>query len=288
MTQRKIIRAKSAGFCFGVKRAVETVQREVSRQADEPNKKIYTYGPIIHNDYVVSSFEKQGVKVINSADDLEAISEGTVIIRSHGVSRQVYRKLSDKGLRVVDATCPYVKKIHNIVAEQSSKGSYILIIGNDTHPEVEGIKGWVSGDVRVISEKKEAMAFTADPEQLICIVAQTTFNLNKFKDLVEIVSKKGYDILVLNTICGATGERQREADKIASEVDVMIVIGDSRSSNTRKLFEICKAKCERTYHVQTAEDLRPAWLTDIRSIGITAGASTPHNIIEEVQNKCQI
>jgi len=288
VTQRKIIRAKSAGFCFGVKRAVETVQREVSRQADEPNKKIYTYGPIIHNDYVVSSFEKQGVKVINSADDLEAISEGTVIIRSHGVSRQVYRKLSDKGLRVVDATCPYVKKIHNIVAEQSSKGSYILIIGNDTHPEVEGIKGWVSGDVRVISEKKEAMAFTADPEQLICIVAQTTFNLNKFKDLVEIVSKKGYDILVLNTICGATGERQREADKIASEVDVMIVIGDSRSSNTRKLFEICKAKCERTYHVQTAEDLRPAWLTDIRSIGITAGASTPHNIIEEVQNKCQI
>lgn len=288
MTQRKIIRAKSAGFCFGVKRAVETVQREVSRQADEPNKKIYTYGPIIHNDYVVSSFEKQGVKVINSADDLEAISEGTVIIRSHGVSRQVYQKLSDKGLRVVDATCPYVKKIHNIVAEQSSKGSYILIIGNDTHPEVEGIKGWVSGDVRVISEKKEAMAFTADPEQLICIVAQTTFNLNKFKDLVEIVSKKGYDILVLNTICGATGERQREADKIASEVDVMIVIGDSRSSNTRKLFEICKAKCERTYHVQTAEDLRPAWLTDIRSIGITAGASTPHNIIEEVQNKCQI
>ena len=275
----KIMLAKTAGFCFGVRRAVDTVYEQVEK-AEPP---IYTYGPIVHNETVVQELEEKGVRVLDSAEELSALEEGTVIIRAHGVGRAIYDLLEKKGIRLVDATCPFVKKIHRIVQREEANGRTILIIGNAKHPEVEGIRGWCTKNSYVIESAEEAEKFAAPLTEKLCIVSQTTFNYNKFEDLVEIISKKGYDILVLNTICSATEERQTEAGQIASEVDAMIVIGGSHSSNTQKLFEICKKECENTYYIQSLDDLDLKTSKSIRCVGITAGASTPNKIIEEVQ-----
>ena len=185
----EVIRAKTAGFCFGVKRAVETVYEEVQKQGNIP---IYTYGPIIHNDEVVKDLAAKGVRVIKDEAELETIKEGVVIIRSHGVSKRISDKIEEQGLIRVDATCPFVKKIHNIVEKESKAGKHIVIIGNDAHPEVEGIKGWSESEVTVIQSAEDAQDFSLEEEKEICIVSQTTFNYNKFKDLVEIIQKKRY------------------------------------------------------------------------------------------------
>ena len=281
----KVIRAKSAGFCFGVRRAVETVYEQVEK---EKEKRIYTYGPIIHNEEVVRDLKQHGVEVIQSEEELEALEGGLVIIRSHGVPKRICDKMDEKGISYVDATCPFVKRIHKIVAEESEKGRHIIIIGNPEHPEVCGIRGWASSEVSVIQNAEEANEFTCAENKKICIVAQTTFNYNKFKDLVEIISEKGYDISALNTICNATKERQTEAQSIAEKVDAMIVIGDKHSSNTQKLYEICGRVCNNTYYIQTLDDLDMNQLRSVETVGITAGASTPNNIIEEVQNNVRI
>ena len=281
----KVKLAKTAGFCFGVKRAVETVYEEIGK---EQNAAIYTYGPIIHNEEVVKDLKQKGVQVLQEEKDLDALMEGTVIIRSHGVEKRIYEKMQEKQLKIVDATCPFVKKIHDIVSKESREGRHIVIIGNDEHPEVQGIKGWVEGPVTVIQTEADAEAFFPYENRTVCIVSQTTFNYNKFKELVEILQKKSYDIIVLNTICGATKERQTEAKSIAESVDAMIVIGDKRSSNTQKLFEICQKACEDTYYIQTLDDLNMNQLRSVETVGITAGASTPNNIIEEVQNNVRI
>ncbi len=275
---KNIVLAKSAGFCFGVKRAVNTVYEE----AEKGN--VYTYGPIIHNEEVVRDLEKKGVRVIENLPDFEKLPKGTVIIRSHGVPKHVYEFLKERDFHIVDATCPFVMKIHRIVEEHSKKGEHILIIGNDSHPEVEGIKGWCDSEHRtVIQTKEEAENFSISGDQKLCIVSQTTFNYKKFQELVEIIQKKGYDIIVLNTICNATEKRQTEARQVARNADAMIVIGGKNSSNTQKLFEICKMECENTYYIQTLADLDLSELRSIDNVGITAGASTPNNIIEEVQ-----
>ena len=281
----KIIKAESAGFCFGVKRAVDTVYKCTETGTDE---KIYTYGPIIHNEEVVKDMEKRGVRVIRSEEDLAALKEGTVIIRSHGVEKRVYEELEKKGIHIVDATCPFVKKIHKIVEKHSEQGDRIIIIGNPDHPEVQGIRGWAKSPVSVIRNAEESESLSCPADQKICIVAQTTFNYNKFKELVEIIEKKSYDVSVLNTICNATKERQTEARSIAETVDAMIVIGDKHSSNTQKLFEICRKACNNTYYIQTLGDLDLNQLGSVETVGITAGASTPNNIIEEVQNNVRI
>ena len=277
--------AKTAGFCFGVKRAVETVYDQVEK---EKGKQIYTYGPIIHNDEVVKDMQKRGVKVIQTEEELENLENGVVIIRSHGVPKRIYDKLAEKNIACVDATCPFVKKIHNIVKRESEAGSQIVIIGNNEHPEVEGIKGWSTSPVTVIQTMEDVNNFEPDRSRKVCIVSQTTFNYQKFEELVEIISKKRYDISVLNTICNATTERQTEARSIAEGVDAMIVIGDKHSSNTQKLFEICDKACNNTYYIQTLDDLDLNQLGSAKTVGITAGASTPNNIIEEVQNNVRI
>ncbi len=285
----EVIRAKSAGFCFGVKRAVEKVYEQIGK-----GRKIYTFGPIIHNEEVVRDLEARGVSVIEGIEELKALDEGMVVIRSHGVSKEVYDLLEKKGLECVDATCPFVKRIHDIVEKEGGQGKKIVIIGNPGHPEVEGIKGWSSGEVEIIESIEQAERFTneeknlAVKEEKICIVSQTTFNYNKFKELVEIFLKKGYNVSVANTICSATEERQTEARQIASQVENMIVIGGTHSSNTRKLYEICKEECENTYFIQTLDDLRLELPKAASPVGITAGASTPNNIIEEVQNYVRI
>ena len=277
--------AKTAGFCFGVKRAVDQVYEQTEK---EKGKKIYTYGPIIHNEEVVKDLRSRGVEVIHSEEELAALTEGIVIICSHGVPKRIYDLLEERKLQYVDATCPFVKKIHNIVKKASEEGSHVIIIGNPEHPEVQGIMGWSLLPVTVIQDAEEAEQLSLPEEQKICIVSQTTFNYNKFKDLVEIISKKRYDISVLNTICNATKERQTEAKSIAKGVDAMIVIGDKHSSNTQKLFEICKKACNNTYYIQTLDDLDMNQLRSVETVGITAGASTPNKIIEEVQKNVRI
>ena len=275
----EVIVAKSAGFCFGVKRAVDTVYAEV-----EKGKKIYTYGPIIHNEEVVKDLERKGVVVIENEDELSKLSQGTVIIRSHGVERRIQKMIEDKGLECIDATCPFVKRIHRIVDEAGQEKKEVVIAGNAGHPEVEGIVGWTDVDATILETIDEAEQYKKKTEAEICLVSQTTFNYKKFQDIVEIFEKKGYNGSVVNTICNATEERQTEARKIASSVDVMIVIGGKHSSNTRKLYEICKQECENTYFIQTLDDLHLELPTSVRLVGITAGASTPKKIIEEVQN----
>lgn len=275
--------AKSAGFCFGVQRAVDSVYKEL----EENSGKIYTFGPIIHNEQVVEDLNKKGIEVIDTVEQLKEIKEGTVVIRSHGVAKEIYDILEQQKLKMVDATCPFVKKIHNIVLDESNNGKTIIIIGNDNHPEVEGIKGWVNGEVIVINKEEQIEKLSLPEQTKACIVSQTTFNHNKFKYLVEIIRKKGYDITVVNTICNATHVRQVEAQKISSKVDGMIVIGGKNSSNTQKLYDICRNERENTFYVQTVKDLNLHELKSLKSIGITAGASTPKNIIEEVRTECQ-
>ena len=278
--------AKTAGFCFGVKRAVDTVYKQIEKHQSE---KIFTYGPIIHNEEVIKDLRSHGVEVLNDEEELKTADADVVVIRSHGVAKYIYDILEERGITCVDATCPFVKKIHKIVAEKSAEGSYIVIVGNSEHPEVQGIRGWAGEQVTVVQTPEDAERFELpDKDQKVCIVAQTTFNYNKFKELVEIISKKRYDIVVLNTICNATKERQTEARQIAARVDAMVVIGDKRSSNTQKLFEICKEECLNTYYIQTLDDLDINQLRSVESVGITAGASTPNKIIEEVQNNVRI
>ncbi len=276
--------AKTAGFCFGVRRAVE----KVYEQADSGGGPVYTFGPIIHNEEVVRDLEERGVQVIHTEEGLSALTEGTVIIRSHGVPRRIYELLEARGIRYVDATCPFVRKIHKIVERHSREGRRIVIIGNDHHPEVEGIKGWCHTEPFVVDSPETAGNLPLEEGVPLCIVSQTTFNYNNFQDLVEILKKKRYDRIVLNTICSATEERQDEAKRIASCVDAMIVIGGKHSSNTQKLFEICKKECKNTYYIQTLVDLDLKPFQSFRHVGITAGASTPNKIIEEVQKHVRI
>ncbi len=270
--------AKTAGFCFGVKRAVEQVEEQLAQ-----GKKVYTYGPIIHNEEVIKDFERKGVCILYPEDAWETVEKGTIVIRSHGVTRAEQEKMQEYGFDVVDATCPFVKKIHKIAEEQSNAGRKIVIIGDETHPEVIGIRGWAKGEVFIADSAEKLEKMNIPTENKLCIVAQTTFNYKKFKELVEIFEKKGYDIIVLNTICNATQERQSEAAQLAAMSEAMIVIGGKQSSNTKKLYEIAKNECGNTYYIQKLDDLDLSQFKSFRCVGITAGASTPNNIIKEVQ-----
>lgn len=286
----EVILAKHAGFCFGVQRAVDTVYEQIEKRGKE-GRPIYTYGPIIHNEEVVGDLQKRGVRVLDSLADAGAVPEearGTVIIRSHGVEKIVCERLRELGYDVVDATCPFVKRIHNIVEKESAAGKNIVIVGNAGHPEVEGIRGWSETDTYVVGAVEEAEKFVCQAGEEVCIVSQTTFNYKKFQDVVEIFKERGYNGSVVNTVCNATEVRQAEARELAARVDVMIVIGGNHSSNTRKLYEICRQECEMTYYIQTLDDLHLRLPESVRLVGITAGASTPNNIIEEVQNYVRV
>lgn len=273
---KEVILAKSAGFCFGVQRAMDTVYAEADK------KNVYTYGPIIHNTEVVNELESKGVKAVNDISEIPEPEKSTVIIRSHGVSKAVYESIKNSGAKIVDATCQFVLKIHKIVKDASAEGDQIVIIGNEKHPEVEGIMGWSETPVHVVDTVEKAEKLKLDKSKNVRVVSQTTFNYKKFQDLVEIIKKKEYNICISNTICNATEERQNEARRIARRADAMIVIGDSSSSNTRKLYEICKTECQETFYIQTLSGLELDKLESSDCIGITAGASTPNNIIEEV------
>ncbi|MCR5609517.1 MAG: 4-hydroxy-3-methylbut-2-enyl diphosphate reductase [Lachnospiraceae bacterium] len=274
--------ADTAGFCFGVKRAVDMVYQEA-----ETSNNVYTFGPIIHNESVVNDLESKGVNVINDVLEIKDNDVGTIIIRAHGVPKKTLDAMESCKVKVVDATCPFVRKIYNIVTSQGNEGRDIIIIGSDTHPEVEGIKGWCNTKVYVVESEEEANNLELADDKPLCIVSQTTFNHIKFKNIVDIITSKAKDVMVVNTICNATKERQEEAYKLAEESDVMLVIGGKNSSNSQKLYNICKDKCKNTFFIQNAKDFDFSILDNYNSVGITAGASTPNNIIKEVFDLCQ-
>ncbi len=276
----EVILAEHAGFCFGVTRAVDEVYKQIENNS---GKQIYTFGPIIHNETVVSDLERKGVKVIESVEELSGLTEGILIIRSHGIRKEIYDLIEKQGIEYVDATCPFVKRIHNIVEKESSAGKTIVVVGSAKHPEVDGIVSYAQGPVFVVETPEDVESLNIPEGTEICIVSQTTFNCNKFQETVDKFSISRYNVNVVNTICSATEERQTEAEKIAGQVDAMIVIGGAHSSNSRKLYEICSKKCANTYFIQTLDDLHLELPKSVKLVGITAGASTPKNIIEEVQ-----
>ena len=273
--------AKNAGFCFGVKRAVELVNKLSSE-----GKPVYTYGEIIHNENVVKELESKGVQVVNDLDELRNLKKGTLVIRSHGIPKADYDKLSKLGVEYEDATCPFVTKIHKLARQYSEdSNNKIVIIGSKHHPEVIGIRGWCLTEPVIFENIDEVESYTENSDKKHIILAQTTFNLNKFQDIVEIFKKKRYYSIVLNTICNATSTRQTETEQLAKEADAMIVVGGKHSSNTQKLYNICIKNCVDTYYIQTPDDLDIGKLRLFRCVGITAGASTPNNIIEEVRTR---
>lgn len=274
----KVTVADTAGFCFGVDRAIK-----LAYEAADRYRSVLTLGPIIHNPDVVKDLELKGARVI---DSLDGVSESdTVIIRSHGVGPEVYEKLMELGCRVIDATCPYVKKIHEIVKERSELGEIILIAGDPNHPEVKGIVGYAKNECYVFSDTDELMKLIRkiyeNIKKPIAILSQTTYNISKWEDCKRMAEGLS-GVTVYNTVCAATSRRQSEARKLSLENDVMIIVGGCNSSNTRKLYDICSenAKC---YLIENAEDLKNIDFTHVRSAGISAGASTPAYIIKEVQ-----
>lgn len=270
--------AKSAGFCFGVSRAVDLVEKAAAE-----GKRTCTLGPIIHNRHVVDKFEKMGVRVIDTPE--EAVPGDTVIIRSHGVSRDVYQRLEKQGVEIIDATCPFVKRIHNLVAQAEEDGQLPIIIGTPTHPEVEGIAGWCS-DCRVFADA-ESMQQWVENENVshdlpVCMVSQTTSTEILWKKSVNFAKKQFTYLKTFDTICRATECRQTEASQLSQRCDAMVVVGDLKSSNTGRLAMICREHCDRVVLVDNASELNPAFFRGVRHVGITAGASTPAWIIKEV------
>ncbi len=279
MSTPKITLAKSAGFCFGVDRAVTMCERLL-----DEGRSIATLGPIIHNRRVVDSLASRGCRAVDSPADTPP---GTaLIIRSHGVGKEVYEECARLGIEVVDATCPFVAKIHGIVASHSADGSTVLVAGDPDHPEVRGIVGHCEGEVYVFSslEALKSLLSGGNNGKPCIMVAQTTFNLVKYDEYAKYAKKIYTNIQIFDTICGATRTRQLEAERLAEQNDVCVVIGGKDSSNTKKLFDVCSAHT-RTFSTETGDELTAAMFDGAKSVGVTAGASTPSPLIEEVLNK---
>ncbi|RBP45600.1 bifunctional 4-hydroxy-3-methylbut-2-enyl diphosphate reductase/30S ribosomal protein S1 [Garciella nitratireducens] len=274
----KIFVAKNAGYCFGVQKAIETAEKSINQYP----KPIYTLGPIIHNNQVIKGLENQGVYAI---DKVNKVQQGTIIIRSHGVEPKIYEQIKKRGLKIIDATCPYVKNIQNKVQKYYQKGYQIIIVGNKRHPEVIGVNGWCDNTAIILDSIKEAENISN--YQRVCIVSQTTIIEKHFSEIVSKIIPKSREIIIFNTICNTTTKRQEEAKKLSKVVDAMIIIGGYHSSNTQKLVSICKKYCKNTYHIETYKDLSIAEIKTYNKIGITAGASTPDWIIKEVIEKMQ-
>lgn len=264
--------AKTAGFCFGVERAVN-MAFSYQNEADT-----YTYGPIIHNEVVTKSLEDKGIYVL---DQLEGQEIKHLIIRSHGVCPEIYEKGREKGIEIIDATCPYVKKIHHYVQQYNDKGYHIIVAGNVAHPEVQGINGWAQNKCLIASDVEELKAMTL-PEGNYLLVAQTTYKEEVVDEMRAYLQSKQIPFEYINTICNATKERQEEAASLAKEVDCMLILGSPQSANTRKLYEISQTYCPQSYCISGASELKEIHIADCKCIGITAGASTPKSVIEEV------
>lgn len=273
---KKVEIAEKSGFCFGVSRAMEMANQELLKTSQN---KTYTIGPLIHNEQAMEKLEQKGLIVNDNIDDFEKNS--SAIIRSHGLPKQFYDRMGDINVNIIDATCPFVKKIQNYVHLGSEDGYKTIVIGDKNHPEVIGILGWAQGPTYTINTIEEAQNFKSSDQSKYLIVVQTTFNVDKFKSISYILNKKIKNASFKDTICYATRERQKSAEDLSKKADGMIVIGGKKSSNTLKLAEICRANC-KTFLIETVKDLRDEDIKDLEYIGIAAGASTPDFIIQEV------
>jgi (E)-4-hydroxy-3-methyl-but-2-enyl pyrophosphate reductase len=269
----KIKIASQAGYCYGVERAL----RMAGEAAERESKPIFTLGPIIHNPQVVESFAAKGVKQVAG---IEKIDKGTIIVRTHGVDPLVIAGAKDKGLSIVDATCPFVAKAQQRAAELVRDGYTLIIIGEKEHPEVVGILAHAQGRA-VVVERLEDIA-NIQGGKALGVVVQTTQSLDNFQQIVAALAPKAREIKVFNTICNATTRRQQSAHELAEEVELMIVVGGKNSANTSRLVQICRETGTATHHIETAKELDPAWFTGIDIVGLTAGASTPERLLKEV------
>ncbi|NLB43422.1 MAG: 4-hydroxy-3-methylbut-2-enyl diphosphate reductase [Clostridiales bacterium] len=276
---KQIIIAENAGFCFGVKRAVEMT---VDTNKDKKSK-VYTLGPLIHNKDVVESLKDQGINPIDNDHFRDLSAEDTVVIRSHGVSSDILEEIKKTGASIVDATCPYVTSIQRKARKYYSEGYLIVIVGDPKHPEVIGINGWCD-NTAIITKTGEELRNLPDK---VCVLSQTTEKQVNYEKTLEAVSKLSQDVLAFNTICSATKERQESAYSVSKKADLMVVIGGKNSSNTKKLYEICSENCENTILIENVDEIPDNLITDsnLKIIGVTAGASTPEWIISEVIGK---
>ena len=276
----KIIFTKEIGFCFGVKRALKIVEDSLP----EMKKPIKMYGFLVHNEEVTERLRKKGIKII--VNDLEKIKEGTLIISAHGLSLKIKNELKRRrGLDLLDSTCPIVARVQKIAELLQKEGKKVLIFGDPNHQEVLGIMGAVKEKATVFSSKEELLKFKPDKNKKYGLVAQTTQNFEKFKELEKIAKRKILHIEIFNTICQASFKRQTEIRKLAKKVDVVLIIGSSTSANTKRLYQISSKINPRTFFVKTAKDLKKEWFENIKNVGIGAGASTPNWIINKVVKK---
>ncbi|HIJ96136.1 MAG TPA: 4-hydroxy-3-methylbut-2-enyl diphosphate reductase [Desulfuromonadales bacterium] len=273
----RVILARQAGFCFGVKRATQ-----MAFEAAGKDQKTFTLGPIIHSPQVVHKLEEMGVKALKNLDSMQS---GTIIIRSHGVASEEINEAVQKNLEIVDATCPFVKKAQEHVKSLSNTGYGVVVVGDADHPEVQGIVSYGGEKVFVVGSGEEVKKLPKMNK--IGVVAQTTQSFENLKNVVVECLQRGGEIRVFNTICDATAVRQEEAKELAGQVDCMMVVGGFNSANTRRLAEVCAELQPRTHHIETAAEIDAAWFDGVQCVGVTAGASTPKWIIDEVMNKIE-
>ncbi len=274
----EIVLAKSAGFCFGVKRATQ-----MAFDATQTHAQIHSLGPLIHSPQVVERLEQQGLRVCK---EVAEIPGGAVVVRSHGITSEEQQQLAAQALEVVDATCPFVKKAQEYASHLSEAGYLLVLVGEADHPEVQGIYSYAEGEAIVVASAAEARSLPNSRK--IGIVAQTTQSIENLREIVSVCLDKAKELRVYNTICDATTVRQDEARKIAAGVDLMLVIGGYNSANTTRLATLCEEQQPCTFHIETAEQLEPDWFANIGTVGITAGASTPRWIIDEVLERLEI
>ncbi|NOY13390.1 MAG: 4-hydroxy-3-methylbut-2-enyl diphosphate reductase [Deltaproteobacteria bacterium] len=273
----EIILARSAGFCFGVKRATQ-----MAFDASSQHEQIHSLGPLIHSPQVVEQLERQGVRVCGQVDEIPG---GAVIVRSHGITAEELAEIETRQLEVIDATCPFVKKAQDFAAQLSEEGYLLVLVGEADHPEVQSICSYATGEVIVITSAEDAQSLPGNKK--IGIIAQTTQSLENLQEIVSLCLARAKELRVYNTICDATTLRQQEARRIAAEVDLMLVIGGFNSANTTRLSHLCQEQQSCTYHIETDAQLRPAWFVGKQRVGITAGASTPAWIIENVLQRLE-
>lgn len=274
----EILVASSAGFCFGVKRAI----RLAKRAAQKARAEVYTLGPVIHNPQVVKELEESGVMARSEVNQIE---QGVVVVRSHGITRGEMEAADRKGLTLVDATCPYVRRIHQIIERLSGEGYRVVVLGDKDHPEVKGVLSYFQDKERIRLVGSVAEAQALGPMEKAALVAQTTQSWENFMAVLEVLVRKVAELKVFNTICDATSKRQLEGRELAKNVECMIVVGGFNSANTCRLTRMCRQLQPNTYQVETTEELKPEWFKGIKRVGVTAGASTPRQMVEEVVNK---
>ncbi|MGM9571468.1 MAG: 4-hydroxy-3-methylbut-2-enyl diphosphate reductase [bacterium] len=275
---KTIERAEYAGFCYGVRRALKLAEQELSENNGLP---VFILGPLIHNAQVNQKLESQGLKIVNDLDDLKA---GVFLVPSHGLSKSQIEKIRDRGLKICDATCPHVKKVQNLAYNLAEEGYQVIIVGDEQHSEVKGIKGWIAKDNTVIVADKEEIA-GLELSSKTGLVVQTTQSEKRLGEVIAEVIPRVKELKAYNTICLATKERQSAAVALAARVDIMIVIGGKNSANTKRLAELCSDKTQSVYHIETAAELKEIWFKDKERVGITAGASTPEWLIAEVEEQ---